>query len=150
MGVGVRQIVTRVLGVVLLFYATIIALGVASESGWFHGPLPPDTQPQNESQAEDVAFSVASNAGCGSFDSEQPHSAADTWRFDCIIGSVPYTIFVYGSDQARSLGTAGLQADGRPFVAKAYYAVTAIRSGVGKVEALTATAPPMSVMDPFR
>jgi hypothetical protein len=34
-------------------------------------------------------------------------------------------------------------------VAKDYYAVTAIRSGVGKSEALSET-PPASVMDPFK
>ena len=94
-----------------------------------------------------MAFSVASNAGCGDFDSELPEVSADTWQFDCFIDRVPYHIFVYGGDQSRSVGRAGLQADGRPYVAKTYYAVT---PEVTDDEARTATAPPGSVMDPFR
>jgi hypothetical protein len=128
------------------------ALLIAGGRGMFHGRLPPDTLAKTESQAEDVAFSVASNAGCQSqdFDSEQTYAFDGAWQFDCTIGGVYYRIFVYSSDQARSQGLAQLQADGRPYVAKAYYAVTAIRTGAGKDEALNATPPPPSIMDPFR
>jgi hypothetical protein len=60
-----------------------------------------------------------------------------------------YHIYVYGGDQARSQGLAQLQADGRPYVAKAYYAVTAVPYGGSKDEVLNATPPPASIMDPF-
>jgi hypothetical protein len=118
----------------------------------FHGRLPPDTLAKNEAQAEDVAFSVASNAGCKSpdFDSEQTYAFDGAWQFDCLIGGVYYRIFVYGSDQARSQGLAQLKADGRPYVARAYYAVTTVPYGATQAEVLDATPPPASVMDPFR
>jgi hypothetical protein len=128
------------------------ALLIAGGRGMFHGRLPPDTLAKNEAQAEDVAFSVASNAGCKSpdFDSEQTYAFDGAWQFDCLIGGVYYRIFVYGSDQARSQGLAQLKADGRPYVARAYYAVTTVPYGATQAEVLDATPPPASVMDPFR
>lgn len=128
----------------------LLVVAVVSHSGWFHGKLPPDTLPTTASQAEDVAFSVASNAGCGNFDNELPSPSPAAWRFGCSIGDVPYAIYVYGADEARSTGLAEVRADGRPFVAKAYYAVTVLRSGTTKHDAFTATPPPESIMDPFR
>ena len=145
-----RRIVTNAIGVVLLLYAGIVVVGLVASAGWFHGRLPPDTLPANASQAEDVAFSVASNAGCGEFEGGPPSSAAATWTFSCSIGDVPYDITVFGGNDARTAGLAELRADGRPFVAKAYYAVTALRTGASKEAALTATPPPDAVMDPFR
>lgn len=145
-----RRIVTNAIGIVLLLFGGLVVVAVMSHSVWFHGRLPPDTQPTSASQAEDVAFSVASNAGCGSFDNELPPVSAAAWVFECNIGDVPYGIYVYGGDEARSVGNAELRADGRPFVAKAYYAVTALRSETTKQDALTATPPPDSIMDPFR
>jgi hypothetical protein len=99
-----------------------------------------------------VAFSIASNAGCGEFDGDEaPHDvSAGTWQFECTIGDVPYRIFVFGSDQAKSAGLAGLQADGRPYVAKAYYAVTTVVTEAAGQVFTAATAPPASVLDPFR
>jgi hypothetical protein len=138
-----------VLSAVVIVGGALLAVAVASENGFFHGRLPVDTLAKTESQAEDVAFSVASDAGCGEFDSEAPNPDVDTWWFTCRMNGRPYGIYVYGSDQARSAGLAKLRADVLPFVAKDYYAVTAIRSGVGKSEALSET-PPASVMDPFR
>jgi hypothetical protein len=44
----------------------------------FHGRLPPDTLSKTESQAEDVAFSVASNSSCGKFDSDLPEVSVDS------------------------------------------------------------------------
>ncbi len=118
--------------------------------GLVHGRLPADTLAANEAQAEDVAYSVASNANCGNFDSEQTYAFDGAWQFECNIGDVFYRIYVYGGDQARSQGLSQLQADGRPYVAKAYYAVTVPRAGIGKDAAMTATPPPTSIMDPFR
>lgn len=123
---------------------------IAGANGIFHGRLPADTLATNESQAEDVAFSVASNARCGSFDSEQTYAFDGAWQFECNIGDVFYRIYVYSSDQVRTEGLAQLKADGRPYVARAYYAVTAVASGATKEEVLTATPPPASIMDPFR
>jgi hypothetical protein len=138
-----------ILGAVVIVGGALLAAAVASENGFFHGRLPVDTLAKTESQAEDVAFSVASDAGCGEFDSEAPNLSTDTWWFTCRTDGRPFGIYVYGSDQARSAGLAKLQATGLPFVAKDYYAVTAIQSGPGKSEALSDT-PPASVMDPFR
>ena len=149
-----RRIVTTAIGIVLLLVggvlAVLLVVSVVSRSGWFHGKLPPDTLPTTASQAEDVAFSVASNAGCGDFDNELPALSPVAWRFGCSIGDVPYAIYVYGGDEARSAGLAELHADGRPIVAKAYYAVTAVATGASKDEVLNATPPPASIMDPFR
>jgi hypothetical protein len=64
-----RRIVTTAIGIVLLLYAVLLVVALVIYSGWFHGKLPPDTLPTTASQAEYVVFSVASNAGCGNFDS---------------------------------------------------------------------------------
>jgi hypothetical protein len=148
-----RRIVTKAIGIVLLLcgvvFAVMLVVGL-SHSTWFHGKLPPDTLPTTASQAEDVAFSLASNAGCGNFDNELPPVSPTSWRFGCDIGNVPYAIYVYGGDDARSQGLAELRADGRPFVAKAYYAVTALRTETTKHDAFTATPPPDAIMDPFK
>lgn len=140
-----------IIGIVVLIFGVLFAVGFAYKNDWFHGRLPSDTLATNEAQAEDVAFSIASNAGCGEFDSDEApnDAAANTWQFDCRIGDVPYRIFVYGSDQARSVGTEGLRADGRPYVAKAYYAVTTLVTEAAG-QATEATPPPASILDPFR
>ena len=145
-----RRIVTNAIGIVLLLFGVLLVVAVVSHSAWFHGKLPPDTLPTTASQAEDVAFSVASNAGCGNFDNELPPLSPAAWVFGCSIGDVPYAIYVYGGDEARSAGLAELRADVRPFVAKAYYAVTAVSTGASKDEVLNATPPPASIMYPFR
>jgi hypothetical protein len=149
-----RRIVTNAIAIVLLLcgglLAVLLVVALVSDSGWFHGKLPPDTLPTNGSQAEDVAFSVASNAGCGNFDSGFPPFAPAAWVFGCSVGDVSYGIYVYGGDEARSEGLVELRANGRPFVAKAYYAVTVLRTETAKHDAFTATLPPDSIMDPFR
>ncbi len=146
---GTRR-VAIIAGIVILL-AGGLAVGFAYRNDWFHGRLPSDTLAGNEAQAEDVAFSIASSAGCGEFDGDEAPKtvSAKTWQFDCRIGDVPYRIFVYGSDQARSAGLAGLQTDGRPYVAKAYYAVTTVVTE-GADQTTPATPPPASVLDPFR
>ena len=153
-GLNLRRTVTTAIGIVLLLYggvlAVLLVLSVVSHSGWFHGKLPPDTLPTTASQAEDVAFSVASNARCGNFDNELPPLSPAAWQFECKIGDVLYRIYAYGGDEARWQGLAQLQADGRPYVARTYYAVTSVAYGPSKVEVLNATPPPASVMDPFR
>jgi len=144
-----RRIAVVVSVVLVVVAATLL---IAGGRGMFHGRLPPDTLATTSAQAEDVAFSIASNAGCGEFDGDEaPHDvSANTWQFDCRIGDVSFQIFVYGSDQSRSADLARLQADGRPCVTKAYYAVTADRQGVDKFAAMSATPPPQSIVDPFR
>jgi hypothetical protein len=144
-GLNMRRIAV-VSGVLVVVVAA--ALLIAGGRGMFHGRLPPDTLATTEAQAEDVAFSVASNAGCGNFDSE--YAFRDPWQFDCTMGDVWYSIYVYGGDQSRSQGLAQLQADGRPYVAEAHYAVTWVPYGPSKDEVLNATPPPASIMDPFR
>jgi len=81
----------------VLVVVVAAALLFASGRGMFHGRLPPDTLATTSAQAEDVAFSVASNTGCGDFDSE--YAFRDPWMFECTIGDVPFQIFVYGSGQ---------------------------------------------------
>jgi hypothetical protein len=148
--VTVGELSMRRIAVVVSIVLVVVAaaLLIAGGRGMFHGRLPTDTLATNEAQAEDVAFSVASNAHCGDFDSE--YAFRDPWMFECTIGDVWFQIFVYGSDQSRSADLARLQADGRPYVAKAYYAVTAIPTSASKDEVLHATPPPASIMDPFR
>jgi hypothetical protein len=147
-----RRIVTMAFGLVLLLiglsFAVELVVGL-SQSTWFHGKLPPDTLPTNASQAEDVAFSIATNAGCGNFDNELAPVSPTSWRFGCDIGNNTYVIYVYGGDRERATGLAALRADGRPFVAKAYYAVTAIPTARNN-DPFPSGPPPDSVMDPFR
>jgi len=143
-----RRILTRVLGTFLAIVG--VAVLIAGGRGMFHGRLPPDTLPKNEAQAEDLAYSVASNAGCGDFDSEVAGADPHTWQFSCSIDGVWYNIFAYDGDATRSADLARLQSDGRPYVARAYYAVTVPPQGVGKDDLLAATPPPGSIMDPFR
>jgi hypothetical protein len=145
-----RTIATTAIGIALLLFGAVLAVLVISHSLWFHGRLPPDTLPTDAAQAEDVAFSIASDAGCGNFDSGFPESSPPAWVFECSIGDVAYGIYVYGGEEARAAGLAELRADGRPFVSKAYYAVTALRTETTKLDAFTATPPPASIMDPFR
>ena len=149
---SMRRIVTKATGIVLLLFgvvfAVLLVLGL-SHSTWFHGKLPPDTVATNASQAEDVAFSIAANAGCGNFDNELPPVSSMSWRFGCDIGNTSYAIYVYGGDQERATGLGALRADGRPFVAKAYYAVTAIPTAKNN-DPFPSGSPPDSVMDPFR
>jgi hypothetical protein len=145
-----RSRIVVVAGVlVLLVPALLVALLIVRENAMFHGRLPPDTLATNSAQAEDVAYSVASNADCRSFENDLQQSA-DSWMYACRISDVQYIIYVFGSDNARSQGLAQLQADGRPYVAKAYYAVTATRGGVDKFAAMSASPPPTSIMDPFK
>jgi hypothetical protein len=118
--------------------------------GFFHGRLPSDTLAKNPTQAEDVAYSIASNAGCGSFDNDLPEESADSWQYGCTIGNVLIVIHVYGSDQARSQGLSELQKEDRPYVAKAYYAVTTLVTEAAGQNLTPATPPPASVLDPFR
>ncbi len=140
-----------VVGIIVLIFGVLFAVGFAYRNDWFHGRLPSTTLASDETQAEDVAFSIASNASCGEFDGDEAPNdvSANTWQFDCRIGDVPYRIFVYGSDQARSVGLAALQADGRQYVAKAYYAVTTVATE-GAGQTTLASPPPTSVLDPFR
>ena len=88
-----RRIAVVVSGVLVVVAATLL---IAGGRGMFHGRLPPDTLATTSAQAEDVAFSIASNAGCGEFDGDEaPHDvSANTWQFDCRIGDVSYRIFV--------------------------------------------------------
>ncbi len=147
-----RRIVTKAFGIVLLFCGVVFAVmlvAALSHSTWFHGKLPPDTLPSSASQAEDVAFSVASNAGCGDFDNELPPVSSTSWRFGCDIGNASYAIYVYGGDQERATGLSELRADGRPFVARAYYAVTAVPTATNN-DPFPSGPPPDSIMDPFR
>jgi hypothetical protein len=147
-----RRIVTKATGIVLLLFGGILVVMLVvglSHSTWFHGKLPPDTLPRTAAQAEDVAYSIASNAGCGNFDNELPPVSPTSWRFGCDIGNTSYAIYVYGGDQERATGLSELRADGRPFVAKAYYAVTAIPTATNN-DPLPSAPPPDSIMDPFR
>jgi hypothetical protein len=145
-----RSRIVVVAGVlVLLVPALLVALLIVRENGIFHGRLPPDTLATNSAQAEDVAYSVASTADCRSFENDLDQSA-DSWMFACRISDVRYVIYVYGSDKARSQGLAQLQSYGRPYVTKAYYAVTAPQGGVDKFAAMSASPPPQSIVDPFR
>jgi len=142
-----RRIAVVVAGVIVVVAATLLIAGANQR---FHGRLPADTLATTESQTEDVAFTVASNAGCGKFDNDLPEVSVNSWQFECTIGDVLYRIYAYGDDQTRSQGLSQLQSDGRPFVAKAYYAVTAVPYGPTKDVVLNATPPPTSIMDPFR
>ena len=147
-----RRIVTVAFGLVLLLIGVALAAEIVvglSHSTWFHGKLPPDTLATNASQAEDVAFSIASNAGCGNFDSELPAVSPTSWRFGCDIGNNTYAIYVYGGDRERAAGLAQLRAEGWPFIAKAYYAVVVIPTARNN-EPFSSGPPPDSVMDPFR
>jgi hypothetical protein len=140
-----RRIVPGMLGVVAV--ATVL---VAGGLGLFHGRLAADTLPANRAQAEDVAYGVAADAGCGQFDSDLYPATDEHWWFGCHIGDVFYAILVFGSDGAQAEGIAWLESEGRPYLARFHYAVTAPRQDPDKAVAMAATPPPESILDPFR
>jgi hypothetical protein len=125
----------------------MLAMGMLAACGPSIVPL--DTRPRDSSQAEDLAYSVASKAGCGDFESLDPQGTEGIWHFACRIGAYSYDIVVFGSDELRESGLKSLKDSGRPYVAKDYYAVTVAPSGPSKSEALAASEPP-SALDPFK
>jgi hypothetical protein len=127
--------------------AAVLLVGVTQACGPSVVPL--DTLPNNSSKAENLAYSVAANAGCGSFEDLDPAGTQETWHFACQRSTTSYDIVVFGSDDSRRSGLKSLQDAGHPFVAKGYYAVTVAPSGSSKEEALGASPSP-SLLDPFK
>ena len=108
-----------------------------------------DTLANNGSQAENLAHSVATQAGCGSFEGLDLAGTRETWHFTCQMNTASYDIVVFGSDDSRRAGLKSLQDAGKPYAAKGYYAVTVAPSGASKEEALRAS-PSQTLLDPFR
>jgi hypothetical protein len=111
--------------------------------------MPLDTLANSRSQAENLAYSVATKAGCGSFEDLDPAATQETWHFACQRSTDAYDIAVFGSDDSRRSGLQSLQGAGRPYLAKGYYAVTVALSGISKEAALRAS-PSQSLLDPFK
>jgi hypothetical protein len=127
--------------------AAVLLVGVTQACGPSVVPL--DTVANISSQAENLAYSVASQAGCGSFEDLDPAGTQGTWHFTCQRGATSYDMVVFGGDDSRQSGLKSLQDAGHPFVAKGYYAVTILPSGSSKEEALGASLSP-SLLDPFK
>ncbi len=108
-----------------------------------------DTRPNNSSQAENLAYSVASKANCGSLEALDPVGTREKWGFACQTSTTSYTIEVFGSDESRRSGLQSLRDGGQPYVAKGYYAVSVAPNAATKEEALRASPPP-SLLDLFR
>ena len=132
-------------------YAVILCAALLVGATQACGPsvVPLDTLPNNSSQAEDLAYSVATKASCGSLEGLDPAGTQGTWHFTCQRGAASYDIGVFGGDGSRQSGLKSLQDAGHPFVAKGYYAVTVVPSGSSKEEALGASPSP-SLLDPFK
>jgi hypothetical protein len=91
--------------------------------------VPLDTLPRDGSQAESLAYSVASKAHCGDFETLSPAGTVGTWSYTCQIGAHSFDITVFGSDVARQSGLESVEESGRAYVAKDYYVVTVAPSG---------------------
>lgn len=127
--------------------APILLVGVTQACGPSVVPL--DTLAKDGSQAQNLAYSVASKAGCGSFEGLDAAGTQGTWHFTCQRSADVYDIEVFGSDDSRRSGVQSLQDAGEPFAAKGYYAVTVAPSGTSKDEALRAS-PSQTLLDPFK
>lgn len=108
-----------------------------------------DTLANDSSQAGNLAYYVATEAGCGSFEGLDPAGTQETWHFTCQRSTAAYDIVVFGSEDSRRSGLKSLQDAGHPYVAKGYYAVTVAPSGASKEEALRAS-PSQALLDPFK
>jgi len=137
----------RFRGFAIILYAALLA-GVMQACG---GPsvVPLDALPSDSSQGENLAYSVATKAACGSLDKLDPAGTQGTWHFTCQKGATSYDIAVFGGDASRRSGLKALQDAGDPFVAKGYYAVTIAPSGASK-DAAAGASPISSLLDPFR
>lgn len=141
-----EQGVRTALGRLPVAIAMVAALAAASCAGPSIVPL--DTKPTDSTQAENLGYSVASQAHCGNFESLDPAGTRGTWHYTCSIGDTSYDIVVFGSDPARQAGLVALGDIGAPFVAKDYYAVSVAPSGPSKSAAAASTADP-SLLAPF-
>jgi hypothetical protein len=127
--------------------AAVILVGVTQACGPSVVAL--DTLAENPSQAENLAYSVATEAGCGSFEDLDPAGTQEMWHFSCQGSTAAYDIVVFGSDASRRSDLKALQDAGDPYVAKGYYAVTVAPSGTSKEEALRAS-PSQTSLEPFK
>lgn len=127
--------------------AAVLLVGVTQACG--PSVVAPDTLAANGSQAESLAYSVATRAGCGSLENLDPAVTREPWHFTCQTSTATYDIVVFGNDDSRRAGLKSLQDAGRPYAAKGYYAVTVAPSGASKEEALRAS-PSGTLLDPFR
>jgi hypothetical protein len=138
---------TRPLGRFAGTFATVLLVGATQACGPSVVAL--DTLANDSSQAEKLAYSVASQAGCASFEGLDPAGTQATWHFTCQRSPAAYDIVVFGSEDSRRSGLKSLQDAGNPYVAKGYYAVTVAPSGTSKAEALRAS-PSQTLLDPFK
>jgi hypothetical protein len=127
--------------------AAVLLLGVTQACGPSVVAL--DTLANSASRAENLAYSVATQADCGSFEGLDLVGTRETWRFTCQRSTVSYDIVVFGSDDARRAGLRSLLDAGMTYAAKGYYAVIVAPSGATKEEALRAS-PSQTLLDPFR
>jgi len=127
--------------------AAVLLVGLSQACGPSVVPL--NTLPNTRSEAENLAYSVATNASCGSFEDLDPAGTRETWHFTCQRSTTVYDIVVFGSDNSRRSGLQSLQDAGRSYAAKGYYGVAVAPSGTSKEEALGAS-PSQSLLDPFK
>jgi len=127
--------------------AAVLLVGVTQACGPSVVAL--DILANNGSQAENLAYSVATQAGCGSFEGLDLAGTRETWHFTCQRSTVSYDIVVFGSDDARRAGLKSLLDASKPYAAKGYYAVIVAPSGASKEEALRAS-PSQTLLDPFK
>jgi hypothetical protein len=129
-------------------FSVAIVAALAAASCARPSIVPLDIRPTDSTQAENLGYSVASEAHCGNFESLDLAGTQGTWRYTCSIGDTGYDIVVFGSDPARRAGLAALDETGAPFVARDYYAVSVAPSGPSKSAAAASTAGP-SLLTPF-
>lgn len=125
--------------------ASLILVGLTAGCGPSTVPL--DARPNSSSEAEDLAYSVATKAGCGSLEALDPAGTQLAWHFTCQRSTSSYDIAVFGSNDSRTSGLKSLQDAGQAYVARSYYAVTFAPSFPAKGGA---ASPSQSVLDPFR
>jgi hypothetical protein len=116
---------------------TLIAVAlVAVIAGCSNPPVALDVMPTTTEIARQLAQTVASNGGCGTFEDYNFNRAKDTWVFTCQKPGLTFEIQTYGSLDARSTELKALGDRSATYFSDNFYAVVVVYN-----EALTPLAP---------
>jgi hypothetical protein len=89
-------------------------------------PARVDVMPTTTDNARQLAQTVASNGGCGSFEDYNFNRAKDTWVFTCQKPGLSYEIQAFGSQDARSTALKALDDRAATYFADYFYAVVVV------------------------
>lgn len=101
--------------------ALVVAIG-----GCANPPVALDVMPTTTENARQLAQTVASNGGCGTFEDYNFNRARDTWVFSCQKPGLTFEIQTYGSLDARSTGLKMLDDRNATYFTENFYAVVVV------------------------